>query len=182
MKLTNQIKIIILSVGFAAFTALMFMFGYDILAGRTDALANNVAQKRLELDVLQREQKSFEQGQIDLAELAKSSYPPEELFSSDTKVVKEIQLLESTAQKYSLSLKLSVAGTAESALKVAGTSGELFAVPYQLTLSGNFDNVLQFVQQIERMPFVTRVEAIAVNAVSDSEVEVVINSQFYIKK
>ena len=104
MKLNSKIKIILVLVGFVLFTGAMFWFGYDIIGARNHALADSIAKQRVELNLLQREQKSFEEGKKDLAELAKSAYPPEDLFSRDTKVVKEIQQLEAVAQKYDIDL------------------------------------------------------------------------------
>jgi hypothetical protein len=182
MKLTSQMKIIILLVGFGIFAILMFFFGYGIMAGRTASLADGVAQRRLELDVLQREQKSFEQGKIDLAALDKSSYPPDELFSRDTKLVKEIQQLEAAAQTYVLDMDLRVTGTVKSATKVHGTTAELYSIPYTLNLDGSVDNVLMFVQKMEHLPFITHVKTISIRAVSDDEVKATINPQFFIKK
>ena len=88
--LTNKVKIIILVAVFFLFALGMYLFGFGIMASKNQIVSDAIAQQNVELEVLLREQKSFEQGKKDLAILEKSQFPPDELFSSDTKVVKEI--------------------------------------------------------------------------------------------
>lgn len=178
----NKTKIIVLIVVFILFTAGMFFFGYGIMANKNQVIADTIAQRNVELEVLLREQKSFEQGKIDLAILEKSQYPPDELFSSDTKVVKEIQQLESAAQRYGLDIQISVSGSVSLAKPVTGVSSELFAIPYTITLTGSSDNVLLFVQAIERMPFITHTNDLSITVNEEDQTTAVIFSEFYIKK
>lgn len=181
-KLGYRFKIVILLVVFSLFTFGMFAMGYDIFAGRNQSLADSAAQRRLEYDVLVREQKIFEQGKKDLAELESKPYPPEELFSKDTKVVKEIKLLEDTAARYGVSLTLSVSGTAKTAPKVGGVTGDLVLVPYTVTLEGAFENLMKYVQESEHLPFVTYTKVMTINALPNGNSRMVLNSDFYIKK
>ncbi len=67
--LNNKIKIIILSAAFLIFALGMFLYGFGILGSRNQVNSDAVTQKRAELEVLLREQKSFEQGKKDLAVL-----------------------------------------------------------------------------------------------------------------
>jgi hypothetical protein len=180
--INSKTKIILVVALFVIFAAGMFFFGYGILAGSNQANADIVAQKRIELEVLEREQKSFEQGKKDLADLASSSYPPDELFSRDTKVVKEIQQLEAAAQRYSLDLSIAVTGSTKTAVKVPNTSGDLYAVPYTITLDGPITNVLQFMQTAERMPFITHAKDVAISVGLAEKTTTVISSEFYVKK
>lgn len=180
--LASQTKIIILAIGFVLFAAGMYLFGYGIMAGRNQVLTDAIAEQNVQLEVLQREQKSFEQGKKDLAILEKSTYPPDELFSQDTKVVKEIQQIETAAQRYGVELSLSVSGSAKAAKKVEGTASELYVVPYTITLNGSIDNILQLIQAIERMPFVTHVNTLSIMASPEDQTKTVIASEFYIKK
>lgn len=182
MALTSKLKIIIVVVLFVFFVIGMMMFGYGIMSSRNQAAADVISQRRIELEVLQREQKSFEQGKKDLAQLEASDYPPGELFSSDTKVVKEIQQLESVAQRYDLTMNISVVGTAKTAVKVPNTSGELYAVPYTITLTGPFPNALKFMQMAERLPFITHAKDLAISVTAADKARTVISSEFYLKK
>ncbi len=179
---TNKTKIIIVIVGFIIFAVLMFTFGYKILGDKNQTLADGAAEQHKQLEVLQREQRSFEQGKKDLANLKDSAYPPEDLFSSDTKVVKEIQQMEDAAQRYGLEMKLSVTGTQKTALRVPNTASELYTVPYTLTLDGNFGNAIQFMQAAEHMPFVTHTQNISVKVGDKNKTTTLISSEFFIKK
>lgn len=181
-KLNFKFKIFILIGLLVILIGGMFLFGFGIMAGRNQRLTDKLAQKTLELEVLKREQESFEQGKIDLAALDKASYPPEELFSSDTKLVKEIQQLESVAQLYSVGLITSISGTAEAAEKVQGTKGDLFIVPYTLTLTGDFDNVMLFIQAMEHLPFVTKVQQLTISTSGEVGSSTIVAAEFYIKK
>ncbi len=181
-KMTNQVKIIICTVIFVLFTLGTYFYGFDIMAKRNSALADAIAQRNVELEVLLREQKSFEQGKKDLAILEKSDYPPEDLFSSDTKVVKEIQQLESAAQRFGLKLNISVSGTAQNAIKIEKTASSLFAIPYIITLEGSMDNIMMFVQAAEHMPFVSHVKSLSIEAGEEGLSNATITSEFYIKK
>jgi Tfp pilus assembly protein PilO len=182
-NISSKIKIVILVVAFALFAILMFMYGYDILATRNQALADAAAQRHLEYEVLQREQRNFDQGKKDLAELSEKKHPPTDLFSKDTKVVKEIQMLEATAARFGLTMSLNVSGTVKTAPKVPGVSGELYLVPYIVVLNGPFEDIMRYIQAIEHMPFVsyTKLMSLSYDDV-EKNVQATINSDFYIKK
>lgn len=184
--LTNKLKIIILIVVFAVFAICMYTFGYGIMAGKNQVVADSISQQNVELEVLLREQKSFEQGKKDLAVLAKSQYPPDELFSSDTKVVKEIQQLEAAAQQYGLELQITVAGTVKEAKPVEGTGSGLIAVPYTLAVRGEFDKILLYMQLVEHMPFVTHAKNLDITVTNAAEAgdvaSAIFTSEFFIKK
>ncbi len=177
-----RIKILVLVGSFFLFAFGMFFAGYGILSRLNQTLADGAAQRRLEYEVLVREQMTFEQGKKDFAELANKPYPPEELFSRDTKVVKEIKLLEETAAKFGVTLRLSVTGTTKTAPKVPGVSGELVLVPYTVTLEGAFENLIKYVQESEHLPFVTYTKVINLTALPDGTSRLTLNSDFYIKK
>lgn len=180
--LKGKTKVIILIAGFIIFVILMFLFGYGIMGDRNQNIADALTQRRVELEVLQREQKTFEQGKKDLAELEEAQYPPDDLFSRDTKLVKEIQQLEAAAQLYNLNLQISISGTTKTAVKVPNTTGEIFAIPYTITLTGSFSDASLFMQVMERLPFVTHAKMVNVTVGAKDESRTVINSEFFIKK
>lgn len=181
-KMNYKTKLIILIVGFLLFAALMLLYGYGILSNRNKAIAEAVSAQRRELEVLEREQKSFEEGKKDIAALQSSGRPPEELFSSDTKVVKEIQQLEQTALRYNLELGISVSGTTATAVKVPTATAELYAIPYTMTLDGSFEDTILFIQSLEHMPFITHVKSLAISVAADDVTRTTIASEFYINK
>lgn len=181
-NLSAKYKVIILLVVFIAIAVVMFTFGYDILGGRNQALSEGASKQRLEYDILQREQRSAEQAKKDLAELENKPFPPQELFSKDTKVVKEIKILEDNAAKYGVSMSLTIAGNTKTAPKVAGVSTELFTVPYVLTLEGSFENLMNYVQATEHLPFVSYTKVVNMSASADNKIRLIMNSDFYIRK
>lgn len=181
-SLNSKTKTILLLAAFVLFAVGMFFFGYGIMADRNQIVSDDIAKRRVELEILQREQKSFEQGKKDLAQLASSQYPPENLFSKDTRVVNEIQRLEEAAQRYSLDLTIGVTGNTKTAEPVPGTSSGLNAVPYTMTLNGGFGNALLFMQMAERMPFISHAQNLSITVSTGSDTRTVITSEFYLKK
>lgn len=180
--ISSKTKIILLLGGFIVLTLFMFFFGYGIIAGKNQVTADDVSKRRITLEALQQEQKSFEDGKKDLAKLLVSTYPPDDLFSSDTKVVKEIQQLEEAAQRYNVDLKISVTGTTKDAEKVPGVATSLVTVPYNMTLNGSFANIQLFMASTEHLPFVTHAQNISVTVSTGDKTRAVISSEFFIKK
>lgn len=181
-NISARIKLFIVIGAFAAFAALMFAYGYGIMDSRNQARMDLVNQKNIELEVLQKEQKNFEQGKIDLANLSEKAFPPQELFSKDTKVVKEIRILEDLAGRYNLDMNLSVAGSSKTATKVPGLTSELYLVPYVLTVTGAYNNIMQFVEAVEHANFVTQTKAIEITATENGQSRAELSSEFYLKK
>jgi hypothetical protein len=175
-------KIIVAGVAFVLFAIGMFVYGYNILDGRNQVLADTATQRQAELEMLRREQRSFEQGKRDLANLAAREVPPEELFSKDTKVVKEIRSLEETAARFGLSFKLAIAGSTKTALVFKGASSELFIIPYTATVEGSYDELHSYLQEAEHLPFVTHTTKLSVTALESGDIRAILSSQFYIKK
>lgn len=180
-KLSSRIKLFASIAIFAVFSGMMFSFGYGVLDSRNQAQLDLVNQKNLELLVLEREQQNFEQGKNDLTSLKEQPYPPEDLFSKDTRVVNEIRELEELASRYSLDFSLQVAGSSATAPKAVGVSADLLQVPYSVTVTGGFNNILKYIEASEHTTFINQGYALQLNAVADGETRAVINSQFYLK-
>lgn len=180
-KLNSRIKLFALIIGFAIFAGFMFGYGYSILENKNQARIDEVNAKSLELEVLRREQQNFEQGKRDLATLDEKTYPPQDLFSKDTRVVKEIRELEALANRYSLDFELQVAGTSATAPKAVGVSANLLQVPYSVTVTGGFNNIIKYIEATEHTTFINQALALTIAAVNDGKTSAVINSQFYLK-
>jgi len=159
----------------------MFGFGYGILEARNQVRLESVVEKGLELEVLQREQRNFEQGKRDLISLEEKTYPPQDLFSKDTRVVKEIRELEILSQRYNLEFNLTVTGTASEATKAEGVSGELLVVPYQVAIEGAYNNILRYIEAAEHTTFINQTKSISFNAIESGITRAEIISQFYLK-
>jgi hypothetical protein len=180
--LSYKYRIYIAVTLFAIFAIGLFLFGYDIFGNRNAVLAQALTAKTKEYDELEQEQRSFELGQRDLKTLESKPFQPDELFSKDTKVVKEIKTLETIAAEQGIDFKLQVSGTSKDAKKVEKTKRELFAVPYTVTLEGSYEAVMKFMESIEHLNFATHVTGVSINALKGDQVRAVLTAQFYIKK
>ena len=169
-------------MGFVVIAAAMFLFGFGLLEGRNAAVGAEVTAKKQEYDQLLQEQKSYQAGKNDLATLKTKSVQPEDLFSQDTHVVREIKALEDLSKAGGLDMVLQVAGTAKEAQPLKNASGKLYIVPYTLVLTGPFDKVLNFIDNTEHLDFVTSVRTLTIAAQKGNVVKVSISADFYIKQ
>ncbi|HMR55157.1 MAG TPA: hypothetical protein PKD34_01015 [Candidatus Doudnabacteria bacterium] len=180
-KLSSKSKLIIVIGIFLGFAGIMFGFGYGILEARNQLRLDSVVEKGLELEILQREQRNFEQGKRDLVSLEEKTYPPQDLFSKDTRVVKEIRELEILAQQYNLEFELTVTGTSAEAAKAEGVSGELLIVPYQVAVEGAYNNILRYIEAAEHTTFINQTQSVSFTALEGNRTQAEIISQFYLK-
>lgn len=158
-----------------------FFFVYKWVESKNQAVADAVAVKNQEHAEVLAEQQSYEFGKRDLVALAAKPLQPDDLFSQDTKVVKEIKTLEALAQGLGIELTLQISGTIKTAPKLAGSTAQLYTVPYTVTLVGPFDKIVNFVESSEHLNFVTQTKAVAVGVASPSTVRATLTSEFYIK-
>ncbi len=181
-QFSYKYKIIIAVVLFVLLALGMFIYGYKILDQRNQVMSDAAMERESEYALLKTEQTSFEQGQKDLETLAKKEIPPDELFSKDTKVVKEIKALEDLAAANSVSFSLSISGTSKTAIKTVGSASDVYTVPYTATLRGSFDDVMRYMQKSEHLPFVTHTTSFNINSDEGGLVKAILNSVFFIKK
>ncbi len=167
---------------FVFFALGMFFYGYGILETKNQALSIAAMERESEFQLLEVEQKSFEQGQKDLQNLSKKNVPPNELFSKDTKVVKEIKVLEEIAAQNGLLFSLTISGTTKSAVKAPGTTSEVFVIPYSANLEGNYESIMKYLQQSEHLSFVTHTKQMTMSVTEKGTLKAALNSEFYIKK
>jgi hypothetical protein len=179
MKYRSKTYIIALLFFVVAFV--MFFFVFDKLQVRNTKLSADVAAQRKTLEQLLQEQHSFEQGKKDIENLKTKKIQPSDLFSRDTRVVKEIKALENLSKIYTLEMNLQIAGTAKNAQKVKSFS-QILSIPYTVTVTGPFDQVLAFLDCTENLNFVTPVKSIVISAQKSGGVKTLISSDFYIKQ
>lgn len=175
-------KLILVIALFAAFVIFMFTFGYGILEGRNKAQLGVIEKRKLDLLVLEREQQNFRQGRLDIEELESKEYPPQELFSKDTKVVKEIKQLENLASDYNLEFTLGVTGGVETAEEATEVTSELLIIPYTITLEGAYLNLIKYLQAAEHTLFVNHTSEIRMTSQKGGTVRTQLFSRFYLKK
>jgi Tfp pilus assembly protein PilO len=182
MKLNYLYKIYIASGLFLVVVGVLFGYAFPWAHAQNEAIAARLVEKSIEYKALEVEQRSFQAGQRDLAELAKKDVKPSDLFSQDIRLVTEIETLEFLASKGDLDMTLQISGTVTDAKKVPQSIANIFLIPYTMTVIGDYGNLMKFMEEVEHTPFVTQVNAIVITAVSGSEVRATLNGSFYIKK
>ncbi len=181
-KLSSRYKIYIAATGFVVVVGLLFGYLYSILQTSSETIAARIFQKDKEYKGLQSEQLSYEAGKKDLAELEELPKKPADLFSQDVRLVKEIQTLETLAKNASLTMTFSIAGTSSEAKKAPKSIANIYFVPYILNVTGSYQNIVQFMDQVEHVPFVTHFQEISLTALEKDQVRGSFVGNFFIKK
>lgn len=175
-------KIIALIFGWLAVSCLMFLYLFKILDASNQATLDGMAKDQSNLVILQAQDKSYKQAQADLQQLAQKPNQPDDFFSTDINLVDEIQTLEDLAAKYNLTMQLSgVAGTIGS-LPPAPTKTPIALVPYGITLNGDFFQVVNFIENLEHLSFITNVGNLNIGATDKGSVTASLNANFYLRK
>lgn len=160
----------------------MFMYGFGILDGQNQLTAAKVATEKTAMQQLQQQQQSYIQAQQDLKKLSQEKMQPDDFFSEDVTLVKEIETLEGVASKAGVQVSLGgISGTVNSAPK-ASTKSSLFLEPYSMSITGDFFKVVDFIQAMEQLSFVTTVSQITVSSLTGGEVTMSLSANFYIRK
>ncbi len=160
---------------------IFFFFIYGRMNASNQALAESVAAKRQDHEDVLAEQKSYEQGKQDLAALAKKKLQPADLFSQDTKVVKEIKTLEAISHNLGLKFTLQVTGTSKNAIVLPKSTAKIATIPYNMVLEGPFDKTLNFVEATQHLPFITQIDKISMSGSATGTVFTTLSAEFYIK-
>jgi hypothetical protein len=160
---------------------IFFLFVYGWMDGRNETVAAAVAAKNQEYAEVQAEEQSYELGKKDLVTLQSKPFQPADLFSQDTKVVKEIKTLETLAGTLGVRFSLNVSGTIKDAPKLPGVSSTLYTVPYTVTLEGPFDKIVNFIETTEHLNFVTQTKALSLGASEGGGTQATLTSEFFIK-
>jgi hypothetical protein len=181
-KTSAKNKIILLLLAWLILSVVMFTYFFKLLDGQNQATLDSMAQERKDLAALQAQDASYKQAQADLQELANKPLQPEDFFTSDISLVNEIQTLENLALKYNLKMQLSgVAGTVNS-LPNAGTVTPIGMVSYGISLSGDFFQVVNFIESLEHLSFITNPTNISIGAADGGNVSASMTANFYLRK
>jgi Tfp pilus assembly protein PilO len=175
-------KIIVVLIIWLTVSAAMFLFFFNLLDNQNQATLDSMAQERKDLVVLQAQDASYKKAQADLQELAGKPLQPQDFFTSDTSLVYEIQTLENLAAKYNLKMQIGgVAGTVNS-LMSAGTVTPIVTVPYSISLNGDFFQVVNFIESLEHLSFITNPTNISIEASDNGNVSASMTANFYLRK
>lgn len=182
MPLNARNKIYILITAFIIVCGVLFGYGFNIFQKASESIALRIYEKAKEFKALEAEQRSYEAGKIDLAKLEKMDFKPRDLFSQDTRLVKEIKSLEALADENNLELTVSISGTSAETKKVKESNSNIYLFPYSMTLIGKYSDLIKFTQEVEHASFVTYIDNISIAAIGENSVRAILNASFYIKK
>jgi len=122
--------------------------------------------------------------QDELAKISQQPIQPKDLFTSDVKLVKEIQRVENAANSSGLEMALSISGSASTAQAYPGSLSKLLKIPYAVTLNGGFAGVVQFLKYLENSYFISPIGGFDISAgdsaLPNKSVTARINSNFFI--
>src|SRR4051812_10086969 len=115
-------KIALAIVAWIVITAACFMLIFPRVVNSLITLRQSYAKQIGELSELRDRAKALQRMQADIAKVKKEKVQPEDLFTSDLKLVNEIQHIEDAAKFTGNDLKLTISGTAEKAQPVPSAS------------------------------------------------------------
>ncbi len=181
-SLTAKNKIYALAAVWLVLVVGMVMYGFPILDRSNEALVTKHNDQQKRLASLEAEVASYNQAQSELDKVTKQKYLPDQLFSRDISLVKELRTLEDMGLEHGVNVIIGgLGGTVKNAQK-AKTQSELYIIPYSITVTGNFDNSIQFLQHMENLRFITTINSVSVSALSGNEVSFNMNASFYLQK
>ena len=160
------------------------MLGYffKILDVSNAAQVAAMAKDRKNLAVLVAERESYNQARRDLEQMAKENLQPDDFFTSDINFVKELEILEGINERMNVKMQISgIAGTAATTPK-AKTITNLGIVPIGISISGDLPTVVDFVETLENLSFITTAGGFTINSADLNNVTLNLSGSFYIKK
>ncbi|MBI5530055.1 MAG: hypothetical protein HY918_00965 [Candidatus Doudnabacteria bacterium] len=181
-KFSAKNKVIILFTSWLAVSLVMFLFIFGILDESNQKIVDSMAKQRQELALLKAEKASYLKAQQDLQTLAKKQYQPDNFFSKDVALVKEIETLETWADKVGVQMQLSgISGTVATAAK-AKTATSIAMVPYGINLNGSLEQVVNYIEVLENLGFVTNLTSVSLSSADRGTVSANLTANFYLSK
>ena len=141
-----------------------------------------MSKQRKDLAMLKAERESYTRAQQDLVMLSQHSHQPEDFFSKDVTLVKEIETLEQWAERLNAQIQISgISGTISSVPKAKALTS-LAVIQYSINISGEFNQVLKYIEVLENLSFVTNISTINLSNAEHGNVSAGISASLYIKK
>jgi hypothetical protein len=181
-RLSAKNKIIVLVLIWLALSASMFMYFFNFFDVQNQQILDSMADDRKNLVVLQNENQSFKLVQADLQKLAGETYQPADFFTSDIRLVNEVSALESLGQKYGVQMQLSGLSGTVSSQPPAPTVTPMVAITYSVSLNGPLKQVVEFIEDMENLNFVTSVNGLSISVAQDNTVNANLSANFYVQK
>lgn len=170
---------------FVVGTLLLFGYGFQWLDTLQTAQLDQILTQKKNVLELRQQQQNIQLAKKDLKQVSDEKTAPDDLFSRDETLVKEISQLEERASKFGLQLTLSVAGTVALAPK-AQVSSDLVTIPFTMQLLGSFTHVVEYLDSLEHAGFVLTVRSLSVSSASSAAdpeaVSASLSGVFYLRK
>lgn len=180
MSVQNKIYLVI-ALWIVACAA-MFFYGFKVLETGNRAALQQISKQKNQQLVLKAEQDSYRLAQKDLEDMEKKPLKPEDFFSADISLVKQIEALENLGKARGVNLSLNgISGTINTVSKAKAQS-ELFIVPYGLSVSGSFSQVVDFIETLENLDFITTLGTLNVSSSGDGNVSASMSASMYIRR
>jgi len=161
----------------------MFTYGVNIFNATNADTINKITEQKKEMFVLQDEQKSYQLAQQDLKDLAEKKYKPEDLFSKDVNLVREIQELEKLQEKLGLEISLGgISGTVSNASAKDKKTPGLMVVPYSISANGEFSKLVGLIETLENLSFATQITSLSISSGNENEANMSMGANFYLKR
>lgn len=184
MKFKNSLGKIYITLGiWALLVVFMFVFGFKIVENSNAQEQAKLASLVAEMHQLQAERDSFNNAKKDLDKIAQKTLQPEDFFSQDITLVREVEFFENLASRLGVKMNLSgPSGTVKSAAPVKSLSGQIISVPLNLTVTGTFSQVVEFAEVLEHLPFAMQVSSLSLSTLSANQVSATFIGSFYLRK
>ena len=181
-SLTAKNKIVVIALAWLIASLLNFTYFFGILDASNQQSLKTIAKRKTDLASLQAQAESARQAQQDLLKLAQQPLQPENLFSRDITLVNEIKTLENLRDKFDLEMRLTdISGTINTAPK-AKTITPLAVISYGINLNGSLSRVVDFIETLEHLGFITDVTNVSIGAADRDTVTASLRANFYLRK
>ena len=158
------------------------MYFFGILDNSNQQIVAGMAKQKKDLQALQAQNQSYLQAKADLKQLADQAYQPEDFFSRDISLVNELRVLEGLKQKMGVQMQISgISGTIANAPR-AKTITPLVYIHYGITVTGSLSQVVDFIETLENLSFITNVSNVSITAADKGQVNAGMSADFYLRK
>lgn len=175
-----QTKLVVSSVGFVLLIVVVFLFVFPLQKGKIDGNLTELLESKKVVLELRQEQRNTEIAAEDLREMGRNKIQPEEFFSRDTTLVREISYLEDLSSRLGLDMTLTVSGLASKGIKVQDTKN-LVAIPFSLRVGGQYVDLAKFLEHLENAKYLVSVRSVSLSAGPDSSTSANLSGVFYLK-
>ncbi len=175
-----QNKLLSSSAIFGLIALAFFLFVFPFQKNMINNSLLKLLETKKQVQELRQEQKNVQLAKEDLAEISQRTLQPEDFFSRDTTLVREIANIEKITEDLDLDATLAVSGTAKNGLRVE-ESKDLLGIPYSINLSGRYQDLVKFMEYMENSANLVSMRSVSLNVASGNLVSASIAGAFYIK-